>query len=207
MVTESGTPIRTTRTSGLFATQFPSLTHPSTLDFQSCDLGLITCRLCASIFPVINADCLMKPLRDLLKHSSIYMIGQILTRMASVLLLPLYTHCLAPADYGAIAILDLTSALLSTLIAGGMIPAIVRHHFDSEDSKHHDRVWWTGLTFVTLTAAAVCLPMWFFRQVLAEITLGPEVTNGSWFYTLAACTIMVSAIGQTVDAYLRVRKW
>jgi O-antigen/teichoic acid export membrane protein len=144
----------------------------------------------------------MKPLRDLLKHSSIYMIGQILTRMASVLLLPLYTHCLAPADYGAIAILDLTSALLSTLIAGGMIPAITRHHFDgdSEYFRHHDRVWWTGLTFVTLTAASVCLPMWLFRQVLADVTLGPEVTNGGWFYTLAAATIMVSAVGQTVDA-------
>ncbi len=149
----------------------------------------------------------MKPLRDLLKHSSIYMIGQILTRMASVLLLPLYTHCLAPADYGVIAILDLTAALLSTLIAGGMVPAITRHHFDSEDERHHDRVWWTGLTFITLTASAVCLPMWYFRQFLSDVTLGPSVTDGGWFYTLAAITIIVAAIGQTIDAYLRVLKW
>ena len=63
----------------------------------------------------------MKPVRDLLKHSSVYMIGQILTRMASVLLLPFYTHVLTPADYGITAILDLLAALLSTFIAGGMI--------------------------------------------------------------------------------------
>ena len=50
----------------------------------------------------------MKPVRDLLKHSSVYMIGQILTRMTSVLLLPFYTHELSTADYGVVGILDLT---------------------------------------------------------------------------------------------------
>jgi O-antigen/teichoic acid export membrane protein len=149
----------------------------------------------------------MKPVRDLLKHSSIYMIGQILTRMASVLMLPLYTHCLIPAEYGIIALLDLTAALLSTLIAGGMVPAISRHHFDGDDEQHFDRVWWTGLTSVTLIASTVCLPMWLFRQALSDLTLGVDVSNGAWFYTLTAITIIVAAIGQTVDAYLRVLKW
>ena len=149
----------------------------------------------------------MKPVRDLLKHSSIYMIGQILTRMASVLMLPLYTHYLVPADYGFIAILDLTAALLSTLIAGGMVPAISRHHFDGGDERHFDRVWWTGLTSVFIIAASVCLPMWLFRQTLSDVTLGADAVDGAWLYTLTALTIMIAAIGQTVDAYLRVFKW
>jgi len=150
---------------------------------------------------------IMKPVRDLLKHSTIYMIGQILTRFASILMLPLYTHCLVPAQYGVIALLDLTAALLSTLIAGGMIPAISRHHFDGEDEAHFDRVWWTGLTSVTLIATTVCLPMFLFRQTLSDVTLGHGVTNGGWFYTLTAITIVTAAIGQTVDSYLRVKKW
>ncbi|HAD59626.1 MAG TPA: hypothetical protein DCG12_10310 [Planctomycetaceae bacterium] len=69
----------------------------------------------------------MKPARDIFKHSSIYLIGQILTRMASVLLLPFYTHVLSPADYGVTAILDLTAALLATFVAGGMVSAVTRH--------------------------------------------------------------------------------
>jgi len=55
------------------------------------------------------------------------MTGGILTRMASV-----------PADYGIIAILDLTAALLSTLFAGGMVPAIGRHHFDISIAQMND---------------------------------------------------------------------
>ncbi|APZ95001.1 oligosaccharide flippase family protein [Fuerstiella marisgermanici] len=149
----------------------------------------------------------MKPVRDLLKHSSIYMIGQILTRMASVLLLPFYTHVLSPADYGITAILDLTAAILSTFIAGGMVSAVTRHHFDGDDEKHHDRVWWTGLTMVATVCTIISLTMYMGRQVLADVTLGPEVANGAWFYTLSILTLWFTVIGMIIDAYLRALKW
>jgi O-antigen/teichoic acid export membrane protein len=149
----------------------------------------------------------MKPLRDLLKHSSIYMIGQILTRMASVLLLPLYTHCLPPADYGVIAIIDLTCAILGTMICEGMVGAVTRNHFDSEDPRHHDRVWWTGLTFVAVMSTIVLAPLWLGRGLLSSLTLGPDVVDGPWFITLAFLTILIGIPGGIMETYLRVRKW
>lgn len=150
---------------------------------------------------------MMKPVRDLLKHSSIYMIGQILTRMASVLLLPFYTHVLTPADYGVTAILDLTAAILTTLIAGGMNSAITRHHFDEDDERHADRVWWTALTMVTTVCSVISLTMYLGRRILADVTLGPEITQGPWFYTLTILTLWFGVIGMILDTYLRVRKW
>ena len=149
----------------------------------------------------------MKPIRDLLKHSSVYMIGQILTRMASVLLLPFYTRVLTTADYGVTAILDLTAAILATIVASGLVGAVTRHHFDDGDQRHTDRVWWTGLTMVALICVALCLPMWLGRYTLAEITLGPEVSQGAWFYTLTILTMCFTVIGMILDAYLRVLKW
>ena len=149
----------------------------------------------------------MKPLRDLLKHSSIYMVGQILTRMASVLLLPLYTHCLSPTDYGIISIIDLTCAVLGTLICEGMVGAITRNHFDSEDPRHHDKVWWTGLTFVCVASVVILTPMWLGRHLLSSLTLGTETGNGPWFYTLAFSTIMIGIPGGIMETYLRVKKW
>ncbi len=149
----------------------------------------------------------MKPVRDLLKHSSIYMIGQILTRMASVLLLPFYTHVLTPADYGITAILDLTAAILSTFIAGGMVSAVTRHHFDGDDERHHDRVWWTGLTMVGIVCTIICITMYLGRQVLADVTLGTDVANGGWFYTLSILTLWFTVVGMIIDAYLRALKW
>lgn len=149
----------------------------------------------------------MKPVRDLLKHSSIYAIGQILTRMASIMLLPLYTHCLTPSDYGVTAILDLTTAILALMIGGGMVSAVTRFHFDQDDELHHDRVWWTGFACIGGTALLVLLPFWFGRQLLSDLTLGTEYIDGPWFYTLTLATTWAFAVGHIADTYLRVRKW
>lgn len=149
----------------------------------------------------------MKPLRDLLKHSSVYAVGQILTRLASVLLLPLYTHCLTPADYGVTAILDLTAAILSLMIGGGMVSAVTRFHFDSDSSSHRDRLWWTGLTYLAVTSVVVLLPLWMGRQMLSDLTLGENYPDGGRLYTLTIATILVQNVAQLVEAYLRVLKW
>lgn len=148
----------------------------------------------------------MKPVRDLLKHSSVYMIGQILTRMTSVLLIPFYTHELTTADYGVVGILDLTCAILATFIAGGMISAVTRHHFDDDNETHHDGVWWTGLTMVFSVATIIAVPMIIGRQTLSELTLGAEITEGPWLYLLAIGTMWFTVVGMILDAYLRVLK-
>ena len=149
----------------------------------------------------------MKPLRDLLKHSSIYAIGQILTRMASILLLPLYTHCLTPADYGITAILDLTASILSLMIGGGMVTAVTRFHFDSDSELHRDRVWWTGITFVSVAALLILGPLWVGRKWLSDVTLGHDQINGVWFYSLTLLTTWAFVVGNVCDTYLRVQKW
>jgi len=149
----------------------------------------------------------MKPVRDLLKHSSVYAVGQILTRLASVLLLPLYTLCLTSADYGVTAILDLTAAILSLMIGGGMVSAVARFHFDSDSPAHRDRLWWTGLTYLATTSCVVLLPLWMGRQVLSDLTLGENYPDGGHLYTLTIATILVQNVAQLVEAYLRVLKW
>ncbi len=149
----------------------------------------------------------MKPLKDLLKHSSIYAIGQVLTRFASVLLLPLYTNCLSPADYGVVGILDTTAAILSLMIGGGLVTAVTRFHFERPSEEDHDRTWWTGLTWVAFASIVVLTPMWLGRQTLVHLTLPHGASNGEWLYTLVIATILVQLLGQLVDGYLRVLKW
>lgn len=149
----------------------------------------------------------MKPLKDLLKHSSIYAAGQILTRLASVLLLPLYTNCLSPADYGVVGMLDTTAAILSLMIGGGMVAAVTRFHFERPTEEDHDRTWWTGLTWVAFASVVVLTPLWLGRQTLVSVTLPHGVSNGEWLYTLTLATILVQLVGYLVDGYLRVLKW
>jgi len=145
--------------------------------------------------------------RDLLKHSGIYGLGQVVSRLASFILLPVYTSYLRPADYGVIALLDFVTGILGLLIGGRMGQAITRYHFEVQDEVGRNQVWWTGLTFVLFTGTAFLFPTMFFRDDLAGWTLGTSVKHGGFFYALILPTMWLTIVGKVLDCYLRVRKW
>jgi O-antigen/teichoic acid export membrane protein len=145
--------------------------------------------------------------RDILKHSGVYGLGQVLTRLISVLMLPLYTRFLQPADYGAIAILDLTAGILGIIVGGGMVAAVSRYHFEATDPDEQNTVWWTGLIVVVAIATAVVTPALMTRSLLASVTLGSETWQGGYFYALMLPTLWFATVAQIPDQYMRVRKW
>lgn len=148
-----------------------------------------------------------EPYRDIVKHSGIYGLGAILTRLASFLLLPFYTSYLQPAEYGCIAILDVTASVLGILITAGISGAVTRYHFEAKDERAQSRVWWTGMTIVIVMATGIVAPAWLARDSLARLTLGPSEPDGGYYYQLILLTLWFDAIGQLLDTYLRVRKW
>ena len=128
-------------------------------------------------------------------------------RLASFLLLPVYTSHLSPADYGCIAILDLTAAVLGAMLGRGIVAAVNRYHFEAQDEAGRDRVWWTGMTCLVLLATAVVVPALVSRQALARLTLGATYQQGGFYYALVFCLLWFNTIGGLSSSYLRVRKW
>lgn len=127
--------------------------------------------------------------------------------MASFLLLPFYTSWLRPSEYGCIAILDLTAAVLGVVVGSGMAAAVTRYHFEAKDDAQRSRVWWTGLSMLVLLATPVIALVWLVRTPLARLTLGPDEVQGGTYYQLILLAIWFEAVGQVTDAYMRVRKW
>ncbi|MCZ6801160.1 MAG: oligosaccharide flippase family protein, partial [Nitrospirae bacterium] len=150
---------------------------------------------------------MLGPYRDLLKHSAIYGAGQVLSRLASFLLLPVYTSYLRPGDYGVIAILDIVGNMLGILLAIAITAAVNRYHFEEKDEIKQSQVWWTGLTFLVITTTAIVVPLWLGRETLADLTLGSTVDHGEFYYSLILPTFFFSSLVQLPSSYLRIRKW
>jgi O-antigen/teichoic acid export membrane protein len=70
----------------------------------------------------------MLNIKSFIKQSSIYTISSFLSRGISLLLIPLYTRVLNPADYGAIDILTLSCTLINMIIALEIHQAIARFY-------------------------------------------------------------------------------
>lgn len=145
--------------------------------------------------------------KEIVGHSAMYGLAVILGRLASLVLLPVYTRHLAPADYGCIAILDVAAGVMAVLVGAGMARAVSRYHFEARDETERDRVWWTGLTYVAALAAALVVPAWLARDVLATATLGPEVDRGAYYYSLVLPTVWFGTLLELGNAYLRIQKW
>src|SRR5687768_487779 len=93
-------------------------------------------------------------MRRLGKHSAIYGLGGIVSRVVAVFLLPLYTRYLEPADSGAVGLLVGLSAVLVTILRAGISSAFFRFYFDAEDDAGRLLVLRTSFWFTMASATA-----------------------------------------------------
>ena len=91
-------------------------------------------------------------MRRLGKHSAVYGLGGIVSRVLAVFLLPLYTRYLAPADFGAVGLLVALSAVLVTILRAGISSAFFRFYFDSQDPERRLLVLRTSFWFTMASA-------------------------------------------------------
>jgi O-antigen/teichoic acid export membrane protein len=86
-------------------------------------------------------------LRRLGRHSAIYGIGGLVSRIIAVILLPLYTRYLTPSDYGKIETLLALTTVMGLILRAGITSAFFRFYFDVEDDAGRLRVLRTSFWF------------------------------------------------------------
>ena len=110
-------------------------------------------------------------LKRLGKHSAIYGLGGLVSRILAVLLLPLYTHYLSTSDYGQIETLIALVTVLTIVLQFGISSAFFRFYFDSDDPAGRRLVlrtsFWFTMTMATLglvvvTVLAPQISTWLF---------------------------------------------
>jgi O-antigen/teichoic acid export membrane protein len=97
---------------------------------------------------------LTSELKRLGRHSLVYGIGGLVSRILAVLLLPLYTHYLTRADYGAIETLIALTAVLVIVLRAGISSAFFRFYFDARTDEERVVVVRTSFWYTMTTATA-----------------------------------------------------
>lgn len=147
---------------------------------------------------------MLEEIKKLLKHGSVYSLGNILNKAVGFLLIPFYTHYLTTADYGTLELLDLSVALIGLLLNMWMNASLVRHYYEYEDSKNRNEVVSTAL-IATATAAAVVsvFGLLWAREISNLILKSPG------FFPLVrviACNLFFTCINSVSFSYLRARQ-
>jgi O-antigen/teichoic acid export membrane protein len=93
-------------------------------------------------------------LKRLARHSAIYGLGGVISRVIALFLLPLYTAYLDPADLGAVGVVIALNAVLVTVLRGGISSAFFRFYFDSAGPARRLLVLRTSFWFTMASATA-----------------------------------------------------
>jgi O-antigen/teichoic acid export membrane protein len=79
--------------------------------------------------------------RSFIKHAVVYGLAGLLVQAGGFVLLPLYTHCLTPADYGVLEVLSRLSETVGTcLMFGGLRQALLTFYQQSSDEADRRQV-------------------------------------------------------------------
>ena len=141
--------------------------------------------------------------RSTLKHSAIYSLSSILSRLISFIMLPFYANIFQTEGYGIIGMVDASLGMLGILFASGFHIAILRIYHEEED--HNKKlVISTAIRLVwVLGLAAIMLPMLFSPQ-LSRIFLGSE--RYSMLLVLSLITFLIDVSGQSASTFLIINQ-
>jgi O-antigen/teichoic acid export membrane protein len=112
-------------------------------------------------------------LKRLGRHSAIYGLGGLVSRILAVLLLPLYTRYLSTSDYGQIETLIALVTVLAIVLQFGISSAFFRFYFDADDDAGRRLVlrtsFWFTMAMATLGLAVVValaspISQWLFGE-------------------------------------------
>jgi O-antigen/teichoic acid export membrane protein len=115
-----------------------------------------------------------KQLGRLSRHSAIYGIGGLVSRVIAVLLLPLYTHYLSTEDYGEIETLLALTTVMGLLLRAGITSAFFRFYFDAEDDDGRLSVLRTSFWFTMGGATLGLVTLLIFADPISQLLFGTD---------------------------------
>ena len=123
---------------------------------------------------------LAEELTRLGRHSVIYGLGGLVSRILAVLLLPLYTSYLLPSSFGRVETLTAATAVAVIVLRMGVSTAFFRFYFDHKDAKSRLAVVRTSFWFTMgMATLGLILCFAFAPEVSQLLQLGhhPELVR------------------------------
>ena len=100
---------------------------------------------------------MLDQLRNTVKNSFLYSIGNMAGKLSGVILLPLYTKFLPVADYGLLALLEITYLFILSISGFGVKSALTRYYWDKDLSGREKSLFYTSYLFNVVASLVTIL--------------------------------------------------
>jgi O-antigen/teichoic acid export membrane protein len=111
-------------------------------------------------------------LRTIGKQTLVYTGGVIIGKVASFVMLPVYTRYLTPADYGVLELLGMTIEVIGLITGAGIMGAVFKFYHAEQDQAEKNRVMSTAALGVAAIATVATLFGLMIAPELSKLTFG-----------------------------------
>jgi O-antigen/teichoic acid export membrane protein len=156
------------------------------------------------VAPSISRPSVMQGRLKLGSEALIYMLGMILGRAASLIMLPVYTRVLTPADYGVLQLLDMTSDVVAIIVSAGCTAGVMRFYFKAQHERERRAVLGSAITLqIGLNLIGTLLIVIFARPIWQNVLHGAQREQ---LVYLAAANFTLGSLSIVPLIYMQIEK-
>ena len=115
-------------------------------------------------------------IKQTMKHTIVYGIGNFASKLVGFILIPLYTDqtFFSTADYGMLSLLDVTSQILIAAMGLAFYAGLVRWYWDKEYAERQKSLFFTIMVMTTIAAVGMGMIVWGFKDSVEALLLAGE---------------------------------
>lgn len=147
---------------------------------------------------------MFKDIRNLIKHSGVYSIGNILSKAIGVVLIPLYTKFLTVGQFGIYAIFEVTIQLSAGILHFGLSEALFKWLSKENINYKKSNILFTSIIFILLISFFIIIPVFFLNEKLSQIVFNNSLYKGSFLVT--SFLIGARLINNHMLSYIRFKE-
>jgi O-antigen/teichoic acid export membrane protein len=147
-------------------------------------------------------------LKRLLRTTAAYQVGDVVSKIFAVALLPVYTRHVVEAQYGVAELLMTGIVLLSILVRLGIGEAFVRYHYADEDQERREALARRSVGFLLVATTLCAIPLAALAGPLSELVLGFRDATvfriavlGLWTFTNLELAYALLRVDERAGAY------
>lgn len=146
----------------------------------------------------------MQGLKRLYGNSVVYAMGSIAAKAIGFIMIPIYTRCLTPADYGTIELLYRATDVVTLVAAMGLAPAVMRFYFEYKDQRERNEVVSSGLIIMLLAGFLMAVIISLFRNEFSYLIFGHK-SNGQ-LVQLALISMVLELVVMVPLSYVQAEQ-
>ena len=138
------------------------------------------------------------------KHTSIFALGKISTKLVGFILLPIYTKEISVVNFGILGLLEVIDLLGSNVLSIGMPQALLRWHSLADNPLRKRKIVFTTFFFLLLVFSSAIILVIPFRESLSNVLF--DKPQYGYFLIYVFISITFANLARIPQAILRIEE-